>query len=295
MSDLPPILFMAFNRPDTTAKVFQAIRESRPTKLYIALDGSRNHQETIKCAQVREIVENIDWECEVKRLYHNENLGCGKAVSSAITWFFNHEEEGIILEDDCLPDSSFFPYCQMMLEKYRNEGRVMMVSGDDFTSGIHHNDDYYFITHFPIWGWATWRRAWDKHDVSMSAWPEFRDQGRTLKIVQHEAMAGWLNTCFEQTYQGKIDTWDHQWTFTCLLNNGLSICPHGNLISNIGFDGTHMTKKRIGHLMNIPRVSFNISSVRHPQAITPDIPAQNTIYDAVLKDADIMGWTNQVY
>lgn len=288
-----PVLFMVFNRPDTTAKVFAKIRQARPPRLYVAADGPRPGRdgEAERCKSVREITEEVDWPCEIHRLYRDENLGCKKAISSAISWFFEHEEEGIILEDDCIPDLSFFPYCQAMLERYRDEERVMMVGGSDLSlRNKESGSSYYFTSYFPIWGWATWRRAWKLYDITMSAWPDFKRRRGVRKAVKNRAMARSLEDCFDRTYHGDIDTWDFQWVLTGLLNGGLSVCPDRNLISNIGYEGAHMTSgKAIGMLMNLPRQRFNVDAIVHPDKIEMDRLATRAIHRAVLKDLNPWG------
>lgn len=282
-----PVLFMIFNRPDTTAKVFEAIRRARPPRLYVAADGPRAGQEgeRDKCAQARRITEEVDWPCEVHRLYRDENLGCKKAVSSAITWFFENEEEGIILEDDCLPDPSFFPYCGAMLERYREDGRVMMVGGSDHSRQKKGDGpSYYFTTYYPVWGWGTWRRAWQHYDITMSAWPEFKRRRSIRKIVKDHVMARWLDRCLERTYRGEIDTWDYQWIFAGLLNERLSVCPSGNLISNIGYEGTHKGKgKSNWTFLNLPCERFDVDALIHPDTVAADSQADRDIYRAVMK------------
>ena len=165
-----PILFLIFNRPDTTIKVFEAIKQARPTKLYIAADGPRPSKpnDTLMCSETREIVSQIDWECEVKTLFRKNNLGCGKAVSEAIKWFFENEEEGIIIEDDVLPHPDFFVYCDQMLEKYRHVDNVKFISGRNAILGNSiGNESYYFTAFNYVWGWAAWRRTWDIYDFTL--------------------------------------------------------------------------------------------------------------------------------
>ena len=158
-----PVLFLIFNRPELTEKVFQKIQDAQPKYLFVAADGPRDNKygEKDLCEKTRAVVlENITWECEVKTLFRTENLGCRTAVSSAINWFFENVEEGIILEDDTVPDNSFFSYCQALLEKYRNHEQIMMITGDNFQDGIKRgNGSYYFSRYVHIWGWASWRRA----------------------------------------------------------------------------------------------------------------------------------------
>ncbi len=241
---VPPVLFLLFNRPDTTAKVFEAIAKVKPAQLFVAADGSRPGErgEFEKCQITREIIQRVDWDCEVKTLFHDENLGCKKAVSSAIDWFFEHVEEGIILEDDCLPSDSFFSFCAELLDTYRHDERIMMISGTNLQGGIQRGEASYYFSEIPhIWGWATWRRAWKMYDRDMASLPEFvrsgamRDVFRDVNVRFH-----WAHR-FISTYEGEVDTWDYQWMYSIFLSAGLSVCPQLNLVSNIGFglNATH--------------------------------------------------------
>ena len=173
-----PILFMIFNRPDTTARVFERIRGIKPSRLFVSADGPRLQKpdEAEQCIQARAVIQKIDWECEVKTKFSDKNQGCKMGVNSAINWFFEHVDEGIILEDDCLPDISFFPFCQTLLELYRNDERIMHIGGSNFQDGKLRDDGSYFfsgINH--IWGWATWKRAWKQYDVQIRSLPSLRN------------------------------------------------------------------------------------------------------------------------
>ena len=170
-SFITPVLFIIFNRVETTKRVFEAIRNVRPLKLYVAADGPRpgNDADKVNCDEVRKIIDDVDWPCEIKTLFQDQNLNCGRAPSTAITWFFEHEEEGIILEDDCLPSTSFFRFCHELLAYYRHDNRVMHIGGNNFLEGWQKDPDYsyYFSRSGHIWGWATWRRAWQTFDFDM--------------------------------------------------------------------------------------------------------------------------------
>jgi hypothetical protein len=240
-----PIAFIIFNRPDTTQLVFNEIRRIKPTKILIIGDGPRPERigEAEKCLETRRIVEQIDWDCEVLKNYSELNLGCKKRVSSGLDWVFSEVEEAIILEDDCRPHPSFFLYCQELLEKYCHDERIANISGDNFQLGRKHGEfSYYFSRQNHIWGWATWRRAWRDYDVEMKLWPEVRD-GEWLKgwLGNDPDLIRFWSTNFENTYQGKVDTWDYQWVFTGWINSRFTIIPQVNLISNIGFqaEATH--------------------------------------------------------
>ncbi|MBZ4219278.1 MAG: hypothetical protein LAC69_03705 [Chlorobium sp.] len=234
-----PILFLVFNRPDTTIKVFEAIRAAKPPRLYIAADGPRiNYEgEAERCQEVRKIATAVDWLCEVKILFRNENLGCKLGVSGGINWFFENEEEGIILEDDVLPIPSFFPYCDELLERYRNDDRVGVISGCNLIAKRLAPKESYFFSHYNhVWGWASWRRAWQRYDIAMSTWPEWRDYGGLTSLSNGNTLfeTYWAGI-FEKTFRGGIDTWDYQWVFTCWYYGMITALPAHNQTNNLGF------------------------------------------------------------
>jgi hypothetical protein len=269
-----PILFLVFNRPDTTQKVFAAIRQAKPARLFVAADGYREdrHGEAEKCAQARSIIENVDWDCEVVTLFRENNLGCRKAVSSAIDWFFENVEEGIILEDDCLPSQSFFMYCQELLEYYRDDTRVMQICGSNFLKGWQRNEDsYYFSNYGPVWGWASWRRAWKYYDVDMKLWPEVKEKNVLEDICMSREEIEYRENLYDKVFSGDIDTWDYQWGFAKMINSGLSVITSVNLISNIGFDAdaTHTAADR-----NNPYAAMETYDIKfplnHPRYVVQD-------------------------
>ncbi len=262
-----PILFLIFNRPDTTQVVFNEIRKAKPKQLYIAADGPRKNrsEDTILCQKTREIIEQVDWDCEVSTLYRNENLGCKRAVSSAIDWFFTHVEEGIILEDDCVPDQSFFFFCQKMLERYRNDERVMMISGTNYLFLKYEMEEsYFFSKYYIIWGWATWRRAWKMYDIKMSDWLKYQETNQLGWIYSDKYLINWYNVMFQMAYEDKIDTWDIQWWYSCIFQNGLCIVPKYNLISNIGEFGHFSRGGSYNEYIRMPIRSIDTKSLIHP-------------------------------
>ena len=245
-----PILFIIFNRPDTTAEAFAAIRQSRPEKLYIAADGPRADKPDDQrlTAEARAIVSQIDWACEVKRYYQDENLGCKMGVAGAISWFFDHEPEGIIIEDDLVPDTSFFPFCEKMLEKYRHDSRVMMITGTNHLSEPDAEAPYFFSEHFTIWGWASWARAWKHYDVTMAQWNDSQTRRFFRYRFQDSYIADHFASSFELIADG-MDTWDFQWVLACFLASGLCVTPKVNLVSNIGLVGTHSVSETDSHYL----------------------------------------------
>lgn len=273
MSDTA-VLLIVFNRPENTARVLEAIREARPQRLYIAADGPRTHIATDpeKVEQVRKICSNVDWDCQVYRLYRDQNLGCKVAVSSAVDWYFRQEEQGIILEDDCLPHPDFFRYCTELLDRYKDDSRIFSITGTNIQDGHQRGDaSYYFSKYAHVWGWASWRRAWAHYRVNMDYWPVFKHskewRRRNFSILE---MKCW-NKIFGLVYQNKVDTWDYQWTACHFYKNGLVVTPNVNLISNIGWgdDATHTTG--ISAEANRPTASIGI--IKHPENVVQNIEA----------------------
>lgn len=281
-----PVLFLIYNRPDTTKKVFEAIKKARPKNLFIAADGPKAEDQLDKsrCDKTRKVIEDIDWKCKTQTLYRDTNLGCKYAVSSSIDWFFKNVDRGIILEDDCLPDQSFFQYCEELLNKYSDNSEIMHISGNNFqqkNKKIKYNGDYYFSLVPHIWGWATWRRAWALYDRDMNKWPEIKKNNFLQNLFNNKAIAYRWENLFQQYWEHKIDSWDGQWAFACFTNHGLCINPKYNLISNIGFneEATH-TKYKQHEYANM--TSTNISTpLIHPDSFEINNQADNYTYKNV--------------
>lgn len=274
MSFKTPILFLVFNRMDTTRQVFEKIRKIAPEKLYIASDGARKDKENEKqvVEEIRRyLLDSIDWQCEVKTLFREENLGCKYAVSGAITWFFQNEEMGIILEDDCLPTISFFRFCEECLNKYKNDERIMQVNG---WTGIENNKisekSYWFSKYTAIWGWASWRRAWSKYEIENKNFEkDFIKIKENFNSTEEETY--WYKI-FKEYFNNKIDTWDYPWTFTVWKNNGMAIFPKLNMIQNIGMghiEATHTKDKN--SLFSKLLVHEDIGDITHPKIIEINI------------------------
>jgi hypothetical protein len=269
-----PVLFLVFNRPETTRQVFETIRQARPPRLYIAADGPRDDKpgEQVVCEKVRGITMAVDWPCEVRTLFRKKNLGCGAAVSGAIDWFFEREPEGIILEDDCLPDPSFFRFCEELLERYRENPAVMMISGD-YYHGRHRQPphSYFFSRHIGTWGWASWARAWKCNDRTMRRWPELRNSDWLVRVGDgHSDFRDFWTEVFDTVHAGRIDTWDYQWAYSCWLLDGITILPSRNLVKHIGYgsDATHATGDG-GWMGRLPLEAISFPLV-HPAEIERD-------------------------
>lgn len=268
-----PVLFLVFNRPDLAARVFARIREAHPSRLFIAADGPRpDRPEDIQaCQETRLLAGQVDWPCEVKTLFQEKNLGCRAAVGAAITWFFEQVEAGIILEDDCLPDLSFFPFCAELLERYRDHEPVMSIGGNCFRLGeVAKRESYSFSIYHHIWGWATWRRAWRHYDSSLASHPNLFDGAWLSHLLGSEPAAWFWSQMIARYHEGQMDTWDLPWLFSCWSQHGLSIVPAVNLVVNVGFEprATH-TKTFEPTLAMRPAAAMRFP-LRHPAAIRRD-------------------------
>lgn len=265
-----PILMIMFNRPNHAIRVFESIKQIRPTQLFLAVDGPRHDHinEIDNVVQCRQLADAVDWPCQVETLFKEENLGCKKAVSSAINWFFKHVEHGIILEDDCLPNATFFDYCSILLRKYANDSRIMHICGHNLYGDIKWGTSSYFFTNIPhIWGWATWRRAWINYDVNMLEYPDFERSGGIERAVLNTKSQVFWKKDFNKVYAGKMDTWDYQWVFAVWKCGGLCVTPNQNLISNIGFDEAATHTKTDSEMANLPTVPLNVHSIVFPTQI----------------------------
>ncbi|MDA9921243.1 nucleotide-diphospho-sugar transferase [Gammaproteobacteria bacterium] len=240
-----PVLFLVFNRINVTKQVFESIKKARPPKLYIASDGPRDgyENEAEKVREIRDfIIINIDWECEVKTLFRDNNLGCKLAVSGAITWFFEHEEQGIILEDDCLPSQSFFWFCEDLLNKYKYDKRIFQITGYNKQNKWQKSHESYFFSMLGgIWGWASWSRAWDHYDIEMSDVNQFIENDHFENLFGKNLGKQRQDMIYRNIIKNKMNTWDYQWAYARHKNSGMTCVPCNNLIENIGFgeDATH--------------------------------------------------------
>ncbi|OYU94267.1 MAG: hypothetical protein CFE21_16910 [Bacteroidetes bacterium B1(2017)] len=278
------VLLIVFNRFDTAVQVLAQLRLAAVKKLYIYSDGPRNtkegEKETLTDVQTK-ILAQIDWPCQIETRFCENNQGPRIAIGQAIDWFFEHEEEGIILEHDCVPNQSFFPYCKELLAYYRTDERIMHISGDNFQFGKWRGDgSYYFSKLNHIWGFATWRRAWKHYDVDMKEYPEFREKDRLNDILWHKRSIDFWQKTFDKTYSKEIETWDYQWTFAMWINNGLSIYPNKNLVSNVGFDklalNTTNPNDKIARML-----TQEMHEIIHPKLILHDQEADSYTMDEV--------------
>ncbi len=272
-----PILYITFNRIETVRKTFPQIKNIKPEKLFISCDGPRNNVtgEYEKVQEVRNYIkENIDWDCDVKYLFQEKNLGVKKAPSDAINWFFDTVDYGIILEDDCLANEVFFTFCEEILKKYKDDARIMHVCGSNIDSNKNNTEDYFFSTFCGIWGWATWKRAWKLFDIQMAKWPELGalenfdyPQPEKEKFIQ----------LYDKVYRSEINTiWDFQWDFSCKSVEGLAVIPKVNLISNIGFieNATNTNKNDENGIANMEKYDLHFP-LKENSVVSPNIEYDN--------------------
>jgi hypothetical protein len=239
-----PVAFFIFRRPECTRQVFDAIRAARPATLIVTADGWRNEEERKLCLAARAVTEEIDWDCSVTRQYSNVNLGCGHRMASGLNAVFDRHDRAIILEDDCLPTAGFFGYCAELLERYSTNTRISAISGTSvYPYQRAQGRSYAFSRYSWIWGWATWSRAWQSYDFHVRDWPSLRDTNWLYAALKDRSACLFWRGILDRVSRGEIDTWDYQWTFNCLRQDGLSVVPSVNMVSNIGFgpDATHTT------------------------------------------------------
>lgn len=284
------VVFIIFKRPDTTAKVFEAIRKAKPPKLFVIADGPRQNypEEEEKCKLTRTIIEYVDWECQVYKNYSNINLGCAKRVSSGLDWVFSQVEEAIILEDDCVPHTTFFPFCETLLERYKDDTRIASISGQNVQFGRKRTDySYYFSRYNHVWGWATWRRSWQNFDITMKLWPKIQSEGFLNDILLDSLAIDCWTTRLQSVYDNPFGiTWDYQWTFACWVQNSLGIISNNNLISNIGFgaDSTHFSKGKKSRYDSLPVEAIEFP-LKYPPFIIRDVQADNFTQKSLFKES----------
>jgi hypothetical protein len=243
---IAPVAVFVFNRPDLTKRLFDVLREVKPSVLFISADGPRADRpdDARLCAETLEVVKSVDWDCDVHWNVRDQNLGCGPAMSQGISWVFEHVDRAILLEDDCFPDLTFFRFCDELLERYKDDTRITQISGFNLAAPreIFGGASYSYASYPFVWGWATWRRAWANYDFRMSSWPEFRDAGMLDGLHAGRAHRAIMRREWDWVHAGN-GTWDHQWQYTSISQHGLSIYPSTNLVSNLGFraDATQTT------------------------------------------------------
>jgi hypothetical protein len=281
-----PIAFCIFNRPELTSRVFAAIARQKPKRLLVVADGPReSHPSDVQRVQkARAVLDRIDWPCELQTNFSDVNLGCRQRMATGISWAFEQADELVILEDDCLPDESFFAYCEQLLDRYRHEPQVMMISGNNFQPQPRTSNSYYFSRYTHIWGWASWRRAWNTFDLDMNTWPSVRATRSLASAFEDPCEYEFWKNIFDQQHASQIDTWDFSWMYACLKNGGLTILPELNLVSNLGFgcDATHTTDEQ----SPLSLLATNrLTKLRHPSEIAQHLAADRWTFENILAPA----------
>lgn len=272
-----PVVLIIYHRPQMTEKVIDSLREVKPSQIFVIADGPKDKEDAGKCKETRELIKSIDWKCKIEKNYSSTNLGLRKRVISGLNWVFSKVDRAVILEDDLVIDKSFYSFCEEMLEKYKNNEKIISISGNNFLFDRYNvKDSYFFSRHIYSWGWATWRRAWKLYDDTMSDWPKVKS-----KNILNDRLEGWVKMAywkmiFDMTYERKINSWAYAWTYTALVNNKLTIVPSLNLVSNIGTGqgATHTSIK--SRVLNVPikRIDFPL---KHPEVVKRDEKADSII------------------
>lgn len=273
-----PVLLLVFNRPETTARVIAAIRAARPARFYVAADGPRNAGEAERCEAARRVATQVDWPCDLHTLFRERNLGCRRAVGDAISWFFSREESGIVLEDDCVPSASFFGYCEELLDRYRDDERVMSIGGSNFQKGRRRGPASYYATkHFHCWGWASWRRAWAEYDGELSSVGATLEKGLAQLQDGSAAFKRYWMRIYRDCRAGRYSSWAYPMSLTCFARVGagresLHLAPQVNLVANIGFGGggTHISVDNQNPAATAGELALPL---RHPERLVRDVDA----------------------
>ncbi len=288
-----PVLLIIFNRPETTRRVFDTIRQQKPKYFFVAADGPRPDREADieKCKSAREIIK-VDWVCELKTLYLDKNLGCGRGPANAITWFFSQVEEGIILEDDCLPHPDFFMYCSELLDRFRNAEEIFFIGGTNFQKGIMRGAaSYYFSAgHHGTWGWATWKKSWNKFNYYLENVSFEQIKPNLKNLFPNRIQRNYWISIYKEVKKNRYNEscWDYQFYFASWLLNGLAILPNVNLVTNCGFgeDATH-TNCEANQLLGLKTAS--ILPLKHPTFIYQDKKADFFFHKKFIQSYEY-GW-----
>lgn len=276
-----PIVLIIFNRPKETREVFARIRDWAPTNLYVIADAPRkgSTQDEARCQSARAVIDNeVDWPCQLIKLYADENMGCGRRIVSGLNSVFENEDCAIILEDDCVPDPSFFPFTAELLERYEQTPQIMQICGStwDLGSLAQNTDDAYFFSRFPLcWGWATWRRAWKHMQWDAPDWPHDRDNDDFFASFHNKSEKRRMKKHWDALFLEGKNSWAYRWHYAIHKQEGLSIVPVKNLVVNIGcgLDGTHTQAGQISaHSYAHETQTFPLT---HPKEIEV-----NELYDA---------------
>ena len=283
------VLLLIFNRPELTQQVFEVIKKVKPSRLFISADGPRvdNSDDLILCQKTRDIVKQVDWECDVVTFFRKKNLGCRLAISSGISWFFEHVDEGVILEDDCLPSESFFSFSQNLLNKYRFDNRIMQINGGYHLKNIaSFSESYYFSKLNSCWGWATWKRAWKYFDSDMTGYLDSKKNKSIINYYQNKEIASWMISYFEEANHPSCNIWSTQWSYAIFKNDGLCINPTSNLVNNIGFLDSPTSGVHESFLSYSEHILEDIETIISPSEVVYDLNNDILEFNNVIKLTD---------
>lgn len=273
-----PVVLVVFRRPETTRRVIESIAAYRPRKLYVIADGPRNESDRELRREVLQLFDDLPWPTSLHVEAAEENMGVRRRISSGLDFVFEREEQAIILEDDCLANPDFFRYCECLLSHYADDARVMHIGGNNFLRGKYQApDSYYFSRHTHCWGWATWRRAWQRYDHNLEHWDSFKRNRGMADVSNSQLEEDYFMRCVQSVADGATDSWAYIWGYSCLLYHGLGIVPAVNLVKNIGFDknATHTKGEHwAGSLGTEP-----IGEIRHPTVMLRDRIADGITFD----------------
>ena len=267
-----PVVMIVFRRPEITRRVFSAVANARPKRLFIIADGPRANstEDSTRCEEVRKIVTSVSWPCQLETNFAEHNMGLRPRVVSGLNWVFSKVEDAIILEDDCLPHPSFFPYCCELLDRYRDRHQIASIAGfNPMPEKGSFEFSYYYSLVMNCWGWATWRRAWKEYDDHLESWPEVKQANLLYQLFPDANVVAYWGRIFDMMYRGEgPNTWDYPWVYTCWKRNWLTIVPRRNMIENIGL-GPDSTHTSVADPAYCPPVEAMELPLRHPPAITP--------------------------
>lgn len=279
-----PLVLIIFNRPDKARRLLEIIEQVKPKSVYIIADGPRSDikDDEKLCHASREVFNSITWKCDVLKRYADSNLGLRKNISSGLTWVFSKEESAIILEDDCVPTNSFFPFCETLLNKYNNDSRIMAISGNNFQAGKKRSEDsYYFSKYFHCWGWATWKRAWEYYDDYLSIWEDIKDTEILNSFWQSKNEKKYWTSVYEKLSKNQINSWAYRWAFSIFVQHGLCIIPNVNLVTNVGFGDDATNTKEQSRFFNMERFEIDFP-LKHPKGMIRNFVAdeftQKTVF-----------------
>lgn len=265
-----PVVLIIYHRPELMINVIESLRSVRPSKIFVIADGPKDKSDEIRCDETRNLIKSIDWKCNIYKNYSSKNLGLRKRVVTGLNWVFSKVDRAIILEDDLKINKSFYRFCEEMLERYKNDKKIISVAGNNFLFGRHNiTEGYFFSRYIHSWGWATWRRAWKLYDDKMTDWPKVKESGELKNKIKNPFIYLYWTNRFDLTYKRLVNSWAYCWTYTSFINNKLTIVPSVNLVSNIGIGSraTHTMDKN--KVMNVPTKTVNFP-LKHPMVVKRD-------------------------